>query len=160
MARQLKIYNMAGHLIRRLNQISSSVFQDRIQACGYDMTSVQFAALNAISANPGIDQATLAGIIANDRPTIGGVVDRLEKKGLVSRLVSQRDRRAREVSLTSKGATVLAELTPVVKKLQTDILTGLTAAERIEFLRLAQKAAIGGNDLSRAPLIIAPCKKS
>ena len=153
MKEKLKIYNLAGHLIRRLNQISASVFQDRMQACGYDMTSVQFAALNAISSNPGIDQATLAGLIAYDRPTIGGVVDRLEKKGYVSRIVSKRDRRAREVALTPAGETALAELTPVIKRLQPDILTGLNAAERAEFLRLAQKAATAGNDLSRAPLV-------
>lgn len=153
MNNKLKIYNMAGHLIRRLNQISTSVFHDRMQACGYDdLTSVQFAALNAISVNPGIDQATLAGLIAYDRPTIGGVVDRLEKKGYVSRVVSKRDRRAREISLTPKGDAVLAELTPVIKKMQPDILTGLNAAERAEFLRLAKKAANAGNDLSRAPL--------
>ncbi len=145
---------MAGHLIRRLNQISASVFHDRIHACGYDLTSVQFAALNAISSNPGIDQATLAGLIAYDRPTIGGVVDRLEKKGYVSRIVSQRDRRAREVALTPAGEAVLEELTPVVKELQPDILTGLSATERSEFLRLAQKAATAGNDLSRAPLVL------
>ena len=156
MSSKLKIYNMAGHLIRRLNQISASVFHDRVQACGYDMTSIQFAALNAISANKGLDQATLAGLIAHDRPTIGGVVDRLEKKGYVSRVVSQRDKRAREVAITQKGHDVLLELTPVIKKLQSEILTGLNAAERKEFIRLAQKAATAGNDLSRAPLIVDP----
>lgn len=156
MAGKLKIYNMAGHLIRRLNQISTSVFHDRVHACGYNMTSVQFAALNAISANPRIDQATLAGLIAYDRPTIGGVIDRLEKKEFICRVVSKRDRRAREITITPKGEAVLAELTPVVKKLQSDILTGLNAAERTEFLRLAQKVATAGNDLSRAPLIVVP----
>lgn len=145
---------MAGHLIRRLNQISASVFNDRMQLRGYDMTSVQFAALSAISVNPGIDQASLAGIIAYDRATIGSVVDRMEKKGYVSRVVSKRDRRAREVALTVKGETVLTELSPVVEQLQKDILTGLNSAERAEFLRLAEKAATAGNELSRAPLAV------
>lgn len=154
MIQELKIYNMTGHLIRRLNQISASVFQDRVQACGYDLTSVQFASLNAVSDNQGIDQATLAGLIAYDRATIGRVVDLLEKKGYVLRVVSLRDRRAREISLTERGEEVLAELTPVVKKLQPDILSGLSSEEREEFLRLAEKAANGGNDLSRAPLVI------
>jgi len=149
---QLEIHNMAGHLIRRLHQISSSVFQDRIKTQGYDLTSVQFAAMNAIGANPGIDQASLAGLIAYDKATIGGVVDRLERKGYVSRIVSKRDRRARELSLTKTGAKVFAELIPVVRALQVDVLTGLDEYERTEFLRLAQKAADAGNELSRAPL--------
>lgn len=154
MNRKLKIYNMAGHLIRRLNQISTSVFQDGMQDNGYDLTSVQFAALDAISNNKGIDQATLAGVIAYDRATIGGVVDRLEKKGFVCRVVSDRDRRAREMSITPKGKSALKELSPVVDRLQSKILSGLNAAERTEFLRLAQKAATAGNELSRAPLMV------
>jgi len=152
----LKIYNMAGHLIRRLNQISASVFQSRVREAGYEMTSVQFAALSGVSSYPGIDQAGLAGLIAYDRATIGGVIDRLEAKGLVLRSVSKRDRRFRKLTLTEAGARALAVVGPVVAKLQDEILTGLTAEERAEFIRLAGKAALAGNDLSRAPLQIPP----
>lgn len=152
-SRTLEIHNMAGHLIRRLNQISTSVFQDRMRSAGYDLTPIQFAAMNAIHANPGIDQASLAGLIAHDRATIGGVVDRLEAKGFLSRRVGLNDRRIRELSLTPKGEAVLAETTPLVRAMQVDMLTGLSEAERQEFLRLARKAAEGGNHLSRAPLV-------
>ncbi len=151
---QLEIHNMAGHLIRRLNQISTSVFQDRMKAHGADLTPVQFAALNAIAANPGIDQASLAGLIAYDRATIGGVVDRLEAKGLVSRVVSQRDRRAREISLTPVGVRTLDKLVGVVRDFQDDILVGLDPDERKLFLELARKVATAGNSLSRAPLVM------
>ena len=57
---------------------------------------MQYAALAAINANPGIDQVTLAGLIAYDRTTVTGVVDRLVQKGLVVRHATIRDRRARE----------------------------------------------------------------
>ncbi|MGB0658972.1 MAG: MarR family winged helix-turn-helix transcriptional regulator [Mangrovicoccus sp.] len=157
---KLEIYNMAGHLIRRLNQISVSVFQERIKAQGLDLTPVQFAAMNAIRANPGIDQARLAGMIAYDRATIGGVVDRLQAKGYVSRKTSARDRRARVVQLTEEGAATLARLTPVISELQKDILSGLDEQEQVEFLRLATKAAAGGNHLSRAPLVTPEDKQS
>jgi MarR family transcriptional regulator, temperature-dependent positive regulator of motility len=152
MAKRIEIYNMAGHLIRRLNQISTSVFQDRMKANGLDITSVQFAALNAIKSHPGIDQVSLAGLIAYDRATIGGVVDRLESKGLLERIVSKRDRRARELSLTPIGAKTLKDLSPIVQDLQSKILAGLSEAEAAEFLRLAAIVAKEGNELSRAPL--------
>lgn len=152
-SRTLEIHNMAGHLIRRLNQISVSVFQDRMKAAGHVLTPVQFAAMNAIQANPDIDQASLAGLIAHDRATIGGVVDRLEAKGYILRRISPRDRRARQLSLTQLGAAMLEETTPIVRSMQDDMLTGLSLEERQEFLRLAKKAADCGNDLSRAPLI-------
>lgn len=148
----LDIHKMAGHLIRRLNQISVSVFSDRVGQAGFDVTPVQFSALVAIAAHPGLDQATLAGLIAYDRVTIGGVVDRLEQKAYVQRVVSPRDRRARELHLTDKGRDVLAALGPVVQALQSDILGGLTAPERETFLKLLEKATDAGNELSRAPL--------
>jgi len=138
----VRIENMAGHLIRRLQQISNAVFQERMKAAGYDLTSVQFAALSAIAQTPAIDQASLAGQIAYDRATIGGVVDRLETKGFVTRSPRKTDRRAREVSLTQDGARLLAEVTPIVEALQADILKPLSEVERSQFLQLARKAAV------------------
>ena len=146
------IHAMPGHLIRRLNQIAVSIFQERMDALGIDLTPVQFGALAALSENPGIDQATLAGLIAYDRVTIGGVVDRLQAKGLVARAISTTDRRARVLALTDAGAALLARALPEVRALQNDILFGLTEAESATFLTLATKLATTGNDRSRAPM--------
>lgn len=148
----LEIHSMPGHLIRRLNQISIAVFAARMAEEGHDITPVQFAALSAIRANPGIDQASLASLIAHDRVTIGGVVDRLVHKRLVDRAVSARDRRARELHLAEEGEVLLGRLLPVVRALQDDILPGLTAAERDMLLSLLKKTTQAGNTLSRAPL--------
>jgi len=131
---------MAGHLIRRLHQLSTQVFQAKTQAAGLDMTSVQFAALDAIAEQPAIDQASLAATISFDRATIGGVIDRLESKGLVRREVSESDRRARLLSLTKDGEKLLAASRPTVEALQGEILGALSRAERKVFLALAHKA--------------------
>lgn len=146
------VHSMPGFLIRRLNQISMSVFQERMQRLGLDLTSVQFAALVALSENPGIDQATLAGLIAYDRVTIGGVVDRLVAKDLVARQINPQDRRARQLALTDSGATLLTRLIPEVQALQHDILAGLSAEEVAAFITLAKRTTEVGNDRSRAPL--------
>jgi len=130
--------DMAGHLIRRLHQQSTQVFAQRTQAAGFDLTPVQFAALDAIRTHPATDQARVAEMIAYDRATISGVIDRLEQKGWVRRVVSARDRRAREVSLTRDGERVLAALLPVVRELQDDILHPLSDADRARFLKLAR----------------------
>ena len=131
---------MAGHVIRRLHQQSTQVFQARTQAAGFDLTSVQFAALDAIAQQPGIDQASLAATISFDRATIGGVIDRLESKGLVERAVSAQDRRARQLNLTTEGGKLLKAIRPVVEALQAEILAPLSRTERAAFLALAQKA--------------------
>lgn len=130
---------MAGHLIRRMNQISTHVFSQRMQAEGRDLTPVQFAALDAIIANPGIDQASVAARIAYDRATIGGVIDRLEQKGYVERTISRRDRRAREVRATKLGQKEFDAILPIVEALQNDVLAGLNDPEKELFRTLAQK---------------------
>lgn len=147
------IHTMPGHLIRRLNQISIGLFQDRMAALGHDLTPVQFAALATLRDRPDVDQATLAGLIAHDRTTIGGVLDRLQAKGLIDRRPHPTDRRARQVRLTAAGAALLAAVLPQVAALQDDILRGLSADERATFVRLAARLAEAGNDLSRAPLV-------
>jgi DNA-binding MarR family transcriptional regulator len=142
----MKAQRMPGHFIRRLHQVSTQVFNKQVQEAGFDLTSVQFAALDAIAANPGVDQASIAALIAYDRATIGGVISRLEQKGLLSRVVSQSDHRARKVSLTELGETTLSALLPVVQDLQDNILGGLDEKERQTFLHLAIKALVPAAD--------------
>ena len=135
----MKAHGMAGHLLRRMHQKSTQVFTKHVQESGFDLTPVQFAAMDAVATYPGIDQAGVAAKIAFDRATIGGVIDRLEQKGLVVRNVSKHDRRAREVRLTEVGARVYEEALPVVTALQEEILCGLDPSERKLFLEFAEK---------------------
>lgn len=147
------IYSMPGHLIRRLHQISTSVFADQMKAAESDMTPPQFAALRMLREHPGIDQATLAGLIALDRPTMGGIIDRLSAKGWIERRVNPGDRRARVLTLTPDGAALLAKLEPTVALLQDDILSGLSDNERAEFISLIRKIVDARNGLSQVPAV-------
>lgn len=141
-----------GHLARRFQQIAVAIFHAEVGEAGYDLTPVQYAALAEIGARPGIDQVTLAGLIAYDRTTITGVVDRLVQKGLLVRRASETDRRARSLQATDAGLEVLARIEPAVERAQQVMLRGLTDDEAGEFLRLLRKAIDAANDLSRAPL--------
>lgn len=144
--------DMPGHLARRFQQIAVAVFLAEIEQAGFDLTPVQYAALAAIDATPGLDQITLAGVIAYDRTTITGVIDRLVQKSLVLRQASSRDRRARELTLTDRGRQTLRAITPAVEQAQAVMLRGLTRSEASELMRLLRKAIAAGNELSRAPL--------
>jgi len=145
-------YEMPGHLARRFQQIAVAVFMAEVEAAGSDLTPVQYVALAAVDANPGIDQVTLAGLIAYDRTTITGVVDRLVQKELMARQESSRDRRARELKITEAGRRTLRGITPAVEEAQRIMLRGLTDKEAKELVRLLQKATDAGNELSRAPM--------
>ncbi len=146
------IHAMPGHLVRRFQQIAVAIFHAEVDTAGYDLTPVQYAALVTASRHPGIDQATLAGLIAYDRTTIGGVVDRLVHKGLLAREINGRDRRARELRVTPAGNAALLDLGPAVENAQRVMLRGLDAREAGQFLHLLRKAIDAANDLSRAPL--------
>lgn len=147
----MDIHTMPGHLIRRLNQISVACFMERMSRAGLSLTPVQYAALCAIRDFPGIDQATVAGLVAYDRATLGRVIDRLEDRALIERSVSPNDRRARVLKLSADGAALLGQAQPLVEEVQPEILSGLSEDEAETFLRLLQKATMAGNDMSRAP---------
>lgn len=141
-----------GHLARRFQQIAVAIFHAEVEEAGYDLTPVQYAALATITAHPGIDQATLAGLIAYDRTTITGVVDRLVLKGLLLRQANSRDRRIRELQVTDEGRRILSGIEPAVEAAQRVMLRGLNADEADQFLRLLRKTIAASNELSRAPL--------
>ena len=143
---------MPGHLARRFQQIAVAVFLTEVESAGFDLTPVQYAALATISTNPAVDQITLAGLIAYDRTTITGVIDRLVQKCLVVRETSSRDRRARELKITDEGRRTLRRMTPAVEAAQRTMLRGLTETEASELMHLLRKAIAAGNELSRAPL--------
>jgi DNA-binding MarR family transcriptional regulator len=142
---------LPGHLIRRLHQISVSTFMTELEKAGLDLTPVQYATLHALRQNPGVDQATLAGLIAYDKVTIGEVIARLVQRGYLSREVSTVDRRARKLQVDAKGRQALASASAAVLRAQEDMLCGLTPEERTLFMELLRKATDGGNALSRAP---------
>lgn len=134
------LHDLPGHLIRRMQQIAVASFSAETHAAGFDLTPVQFAALATLSANPGIEQAVLASMIAYDRVTIGGVIARLESRGLLERTVSTTDRRARSLRITERGEAVLRTAWPAVRRSQDLMLNRLEPDERAQLCALLQKA--------------------
>lgn len=132
-----ELHDLPGHLIRRAHQISGALFGANL--AGYDLTSVQYAAIVAVDTYPGIDATRLSDLIAFDRATMGGVLDRLEAKMLVSRSPSKHDRRIKTVTLTALGKALLIEVEGPVLKAQKDMLQPLTALERRDFVALLKK---------------------
>ncbi|MDJ0930890.1 hypothetical protein [Breoghania sp.] len=80
------------------------------------------------------------------------MIDRLVAKGLLTRKVSEKDRRARTLHVTEAGLETLQASAPTVEVAQRRMLQGLDEDERAEFLRLMKKALQAVNDFSRAPL--------
>jgi len=134
------LQNLPGHQIRRLNQISTHLFSKHMQDSGYDITPVQYAALLAIKVMPNSDQVQIANYISYDKVTIGGVIERLQRKGLISRNVNERDKRARILNITNEGIHMISQVEAVIEQIQQDILKMLDEEEQQTFIRLLRKA--------------------
>ncbi|CAM5692386.1 hypothetical protein SGLAM104S_05571 [Streptomyces glaucescens] len=82
-ARALELHNYVGHLIRRAEQVHTALWYRHVSR---DITSQQFAVLNALSRDPGIDQRTLARHTSLDRSTVNHMVRRLTDQGYVTQV--------------------------------------------------------------------------
>jgi DNA-binding MarR family transcriptional regulator len=141
--------DLPGHYIRRLQQIAVALFMDELK--DWNLTPVQYAALNAAARMPDIEQGALARAIGFDTSTTGGVVDRLERQGLLVRKQSPQDRRVRLLTTTAAGRALLDEVQPGIAKVQERILSPLPPEERPLFLRMLRTLVESNNELSRAP---------
>ncbi len=145
----LDLEELPGHHIRRLHQIAVAIFLQETEAHG--VTPVQYAALQSVANAPGIDQRTLARTIGFDTSTIGGVIDRLEARGLLVRNSKPDDRRVRLLTLTAAGHALLRELQPDMQRAQKRMLEPLPPRQRAEFLKMLRTLVEANNEHSRAP---------
>lgn len=145
------LYGQPGHLLRRAQQISASVFHDEI---GPVVTPIQYAILCVLLTNPGIDQVSLAGLAAIDTSTAASVALRLEDKGLLTRRVDPRNRRQRVLLLTDAGVELLESVNDAIERLHRRIFEKFTADEEVVFMQLLGKLVDVNNHHSRAPLSV------
>ena len=134
---------LPGHLIRRVHQRATAYFSEE---CGGDLTAVQYAALVAIGAHPGVDATRLSEIIYFDRSTIGDVLDRMENKGWILRESTPADRRLKLLTLSPAGRDVLQQVEPGIRRVQERLLAPLTEAEAKTLVRLLARMADAGED--------------
>ncbi|MEU3773021.1 MarR family transcriptional regulator [Streptomyces sp. NPDC032472] len=89
-------------------------------------------------------QIQLAEIGDMDKTTMVVTVDALEKAGLAERRPSAKDRRARIIAVTEKGAAVAAHSQEIVDRVHAEALASLAAADREALLRGLKLLAEGG----------------
>ncbi|GAP36666.1 MarR family winged helix-turn-helix transcriptional regulator [Piscinibacter sakaiensis] len=128
------LHDEPGHLLRRAHQAAVAAFH---ATHGRDVTPVQFAVLRALADRPGIDQVTLAEVVALDTSTTADIAARLDAKGWIVRELLARRQRA--LYLTPTGEAVLAAMLPRVAPMGEALLAPLGPEERRQFLALLQR---------------------
>lgn len=148
----IDLYEHPGHLLRRAQQISVSIFYDEM---GNELTPIQYAVLRNLAAHPGTDQVSLAALTGIDTSTGATVCARLEEKGLLERKVIPTNRRQRALTITGAGERQLADMIPGAQRLRRRLLAPLTGPEQLQFMALLTKLVQENNEQSRAPLTAA-----
>jgi DNA-binding MarR family transcriptional regulator len=132
-----KLRKSPGFLFRCAHQFAVAIVAEHLTPL--NLTSVQFAVLVAINDVPGLDATRLAALVDYDRPTLTGVIDRLEAKGLVMRQPDPNDRRARLLFLTPEGRKTLAAADRAAHQSRDVLLDPLPPEERRQFMQLLEK---------------------
>ena len=103
------------------------------QICAdHDLTSVQATLLCVIKDQPR-GMGELAQELGVAKNALSGLVDRMERRGLVQREARQRDRRAVTLSTTALGKEIVGALYADVSERMPDIAGALPVDERHQF---------------------------
>lgn len=147
-----------GFLFRRMQQVSVSLFLDRLREFG--ITPLQYTILRIIRAQPGIDQISVASRAILDTSTVKDIVARLETKGLVKRKTGEQDRRTRSGSLTRAGDKLLAAAEQEVRRAQKELLAPLPTQEQAILMRLLRTLLAAHEEPPAKPDAAAPWRRS
>ncbi|MDW2885952.1 MarR family winged helix-turn-helix transcriptional regulator [Exiguobacterium artemiae] len=101
----------------------------------HGLTPEQFSVLSELHKQEGISQKQLALTTERDQTTVGKILDKLVKKGLVIRSADPRDRRAFILLTTKEGIQTIQLLEPALDELQQQAFSGLTKKEIKQFIK-------------------------
>jgi homoprotocatechuate degradation regulator HpaR len=107
----------------------------------YDLTEQQWRVLRVIWTGKKVTSAELSERTLLSPPSLVGIIDRLEKKQLVTRMRSVSDRRAVYIIATQKGRTLQAEVTPQVSDIQARMRVSVSEREWLAMERTLSKIA-------------------
>ena len=114
----------------------------------YALPTGSLTVLCLMAANPGSPQVALARMAGINSPTLVGIIDQLEREGLVSRERSATDRRRNLMQLTGKGEQVMQNLFDTVTEIEAPIRAALGEDDMARMIALVERAVTAmGEDL-------------
>ena len=128
---------LLGYNARRAALSVIGVFLERMAV--YDLRPVDFSVLSLVTHNPGITSRQLCAALNILAPNLVGMVNALEKRGLIVRQPHPLDGRAMGLHLTPAGQTLMRSAEKTAAQLEVDSTARLTAAERKTLLQLLKK---------------------
>jgi DNA-binding MarR family transcriptional regulator len=128
------LYDMPAHLVRRLQQVTQSIFDSEARSFG--ITPAQYAILATIRLLPGREQREIAVAAGYDSVTTSQIIRKLEAMNLLRRDKGNRSRRGHAIHLTAAGTAKLLHIQPAIARVQKRLIERLPADKRTLFLHL------------------------
>jgi DNA-binding MarR family transcriptional regulator len=130
-----------------LRMAQVTVFRDfDRELAGLEMTPAIFGVLEVLQHNKGLTQTRLATAIGLDRSSLVPLLDKLQKRNLVAREASVKDRRSNHLFLTPEGKQLLVKADKRVKLHEQRVLASLSKTEVKQLIKLLMKIGAGGRD--------------
>lgn len=105
----------------------------------YGVTGRELAVLTVLAEGEPPSQLEAAGRLSVDRTTMVGLLDELERKGLVDRRQDPTDRRRNTVALTAEGRATLAGASRATDEAEAAFLASLAIDERAQLRSILQR---------------------
>jgi DNA-binding MarR family transcriptional regulator len=115
----------------------NKVYREKLARFG--LTQPQFFLLTALYEEDDILISALAEKVAMDKSALTGLLDRLERDGLVQREASSQDRRITKVKLTPKSEGLRRNLTNLYEEINASFLSRLSEEEKRVFEKVLHK---------------------
>jgi DNA-binding MarR family transcriptional regulator len=100
--------------VQRAARALARRFDEALRPVG--LTSGQFSLLMSLNRPMPATISSVSTLLAMDRTTLTANLKPLERRGLVKVAVDPDDRRSRQLTLTAKGRSLLAEAVPIWKR--------------------------------------------
>lgn len=117
-----------GYLVHEVARLFRRRFEE--EARDYGITQPQWRALGEIARTEGVSQVNLAHAIDIDPMTLSGILDRLEKRGLVDRYPDPNDSRAKLARITPAGRELMERAREVGLAIYGKALSGISDSEQ------------------------------
>jgi DNA-binding MarR family transcriptional regulator len=123
------------HLTRLNRRIHASADPEKI-----GMTLKQLATLASLRDRGELPQQILCDVLHTSQNTVVMWLNELEEAGFISRVRDADDRRKHNVAITPAGMTALERAELEMRRLEDEVLAGLTGDERAQLRKLLAKA--------------------
>lgn len=118
-----------GFLISDVARLMRKNFDSRVKEIG--LTRSQWWLLNHLFRADGITQAELAETLEIERSSTGKLLDSLELKGWIKRVVDKNDRRSKRVFLTKEVEPIIKKMRGIAKKVREVSLGKLSSQQDV-----------------------------